>query len=276
MRYTRLHDRENRNGKELGRKQVFLGSDSNEKFVEMRFSANYAPLYRKTLLAFERVSPVFIGKLLKADDENFILKVEYLGRPLEPTQSNLPKVVRFLEKFSGSSKGGSKFEQWRYLTSLVEHTGNQMITAFVKDIMSTVITVQSGNGIDDPVISNFTEDKTGVHIVDLDHFSSDHSLYYQVGFVIADVDILSGSPLSSKIEDLLHRCEKYGSHATIPRQEMMPLLVGYISRLGIDVINSGKGLDSYRSSESLDCIVALASEFSATTYQSSPSSASSS
>ena len=112
------------------------------------------------------------------------------------------------------------------------------------------------------MVSDFTEDDGGVHLVDLDHFSDTHSLYYQVGFVVADVDVVSGLALAQDVETLWRRCDEYSSRPEgLPRQEELPLLVGYMSRLGIDIINAKKELDSYRSQESLKNLLLLAGGF---------------
>lgn len=107
MQYTRLADREQRNGQELGRKQVFLVQDGVHEYVKMQFSPEYAELYDKTLRAFQTVPVEYIGTLLHSDHTTYTLTVQYLGKGLDVTQPNLVKIVRFIEALGACDSSNS-------------------------------------------------------------------------------------------------------------------------------------------------------------------------
>lgn len=261
MNYTRLDDREARNGKSLARKQVYLVQDGAREFVELRFGTEFAHMYRQTLEAFRTVPSRYIGRLLAHDDATLRLEVEYLGAQVEPVLENLPRVVDYIYSLGQVQSMQRPFSHWRYIETLQDYVDDAKLKEFWQVGLSRQDEVLSGFGIGDPVIGNYVYDGDDVHLVDLDYFSSEQSVYYQIGFVIADVDVISGSLYVKTVEELVQRSSSYGAPKDIPDNEFLPLLVGYVSRLGIDVINMHKKLDSFRGVESENAILELVARF---------------
>lgn len=143
------------------------------------------------------------------------------------------------------------FSPWRYLESVREFTNQDMVQGFIQKTKPLLRGFRAGYGIDDPVMSNFTQDDQGVHLVDLDHFGDRCSIYYQIGFVMADYDLRAHMSLTSSLEDLRRRYQSYGTQPIINEADALTLVIGYMSRLSIDVINHYKKLDSYNYEQSI-------------------------
>lgn len=254
MTRQRLNDREQRNNKSLNRKQVFLVEENSQYLVEIQFGRSYVSLFEKTVNAFTQVPQQYIGELLNVNQENLTLQVSYLGEALKPTPSTLRSVVEFLKKLQNIQIKQNIFTTPRYISSLYEQTNDQKIKSLISYLDGSSFLCATGYGIDDPVISNFTEDDNGVHLIDLDHFAHDISLYYQIGFACADIDIISNQEY--KLTNNLYKTFT-DYDGPISEGNMATLICGYISRLAIDVINDKLDLDSYRSRESLEHIYKL-------------------
>ncbi len=252
MAKQRLNDREQRNNRSLGRKQVFLVTEGENAFVQMHFGQKYASLFQKTLSAYEKLPSVYIGKVLSVQQSELSLSVTYLGAPIEPIAANIPKIKELLFRIHNHNATQGVFTVPRYIHFFNELFNDPLILSLIEYVEGSSLICSLGYGIEDPVVSNFTEDLSGVHLVDLDHFASDISLYYQVGFMIADVDVIGNQKYKSiaNLQEML----KLPSRG----DEIAALTCGYISRLCIDVINDRLNLDSYRPKKSLAQVRGLA------------------
>ncbi len=243
-----MNDREHRNNKTLDRKQVFLVTENETSSVEMHFGKKYTNLFEKTIDAFTQIPSKYVGKILAIDRKNPVLVVTYLGRTLEPSAESVPKILSTLRDIHNENTVQEIFKVPRYIQSFYEIFEDEYVQSLIKYIEESAFKCSAGFGIDDPVASNFTEDSTGVHLVDLDHFSSKVSLSYQMGFIIADIDVLTNQKYRS-VNAMQKTARPFLDDFN--KSEEVALVCGYISRLCIDVINAQHNFNSHRSNESL-------------------------
>lgn len=243
FRARRLADRSKRQGLTMHRKSVYLiTSPPNKKLVFIHFSRQYETIFRNYLAAQVKLNHLVMGDQWQIDRSNLFILIPYLGRGFgSPDPSSLQKVIRKLGQINKPSRLGI-FNPPRYMADLVElnkplsRLTLTNLERLTKEMMRLKTVVSLGAGILDPAFSNFTELNGQIYLVDLDNFGSEINLDYEVGFLMADVDV--------EFRKTLVSC-----YSNSKKLVFTPCYwIGYISRLAtilIDLIRSQRRLNDY-------------------------------
>lgn len=257
----RLEDREKRHGAKLSRKQVHLVLDDHQvpQHVRLTFGVNYRELYDRTLAAYETAPAHIIGELLAKDAAALTLDVAYMGTPLEPmkTLPALQPLVALLASLNESRAIQTPYLPSRYILSYyTSHPEDTAVGDILAWLTNTTDECSAGLGIEDAVISNFTRDNAGLHLVDLDLFRHDIPFGFEVGFLMGDFHSRSSHGFFTGASEL--HAATIGLGVSSP--DMRPLVDGYMSRIANNIITHERGLRSLRIDESRDALATFAAK----------------
>jgi hypothetical protein len=240
----RLADRHKRRGLNGHRKAVYLVVDVlGQKSILLHFSDKYRIIFDNYLLAKEVILKGATDSEWVVDKTNLFILMPYLGEvlPLNKNQS-LVQIIRFLKKIYESHNIAS-FEVPRYLTDLLRLNSEKQKFSFIqlerllRQVGEGDIKYSSGFGVLDPSFRNFTHLEDRVYLVDLDNFSKDINLDYEIGFLLADTDLELESKFALDLDNYLQMISKM---ADMPL-EPIPFWIGYVSRIATNLVDILRG-----------------------------------
>ena len=133
-------------------------------------------------------------------------------------------------------------ENYRYLNLFINELGElnkeKTVKRKIKYLFNKPFLVVVGPGLEDPVLSNFTIHKNKLCLVDLDNFSEKVNFFYEVGFLLADLEI-DHEMKKFELKDLWKSYQTERGIALKGNDKPM-LRLGYISRYAILFLNIRK------------------------------------
>jgi len=133
-------------------------------------------------------------------------------------------------------------ENYRYLNLFTNELGEsnkeKTVKRKIKYLFSKLSPTIVGPGLEDPVLSNFTIHKNKLCLVDLDNFSEAINFFYEIGFLLADLEI-DHKFKQTKLKKLWELYQKKKG-VTPKKDDRSRLLLGYISRYAILYLNTRK------------------------------------
>jgi hypothetical protein len=153
------------------------------------------------------------------------------------------KVIKWLKKYNRFKSNQTTNINFRYLNLLqgsIKEIGLQVnlvnlalhkVNQFLKQNSFTL-----GCGIEDPALSNFTILNNKIALVDLDNYSEDIHLFYEIGFLLTDLEIKYNIPrkVTSKIlKTFLTDSEQVNTDYTFYK-------IGRLCKIFLATLNSSK------------------------------------
>jgi hypothetical protein len=153
-------------------------------------------------------------------------------------------IIAYLYRLNSKSQTtiSENLENYRYINLFINELGElnkeKAVKRKIKYLFSKLSPTIVGPGLEDPVLSNFTIYKNELCLVDLDNFSEAINFFYEIGFLLADLEI-DHKFEQTKLKKLWKLCQKKMG-VTPKNDDRSRLLFGYISRYVILYLNTRK------------------------------------
>lgn len=196
-RLIQLPTRDIREKLSYPRKQAWHIKIGPFSLVMIYFAKNYKQLYENYLQGIGVVN--INGKFKKYINNRLfrIILLSYISpnNPLNNTQTNFNIISRFLTQLN--KKGQKKLiSRFRYIQMTIISLEIEQLDQRTNKILKTMIKINSypqkvivGPGVEDPVLSNFIVNNNDAYLVDLDNYTNQVNLYYELGYLTKDIQI---------------------------------------------------------------------------------------
>lgn len=235
----RLDDRSKRRGLRLHRKEVYKVYTNSERYILIRFFENYIKLFENYLTAQKVLKEIVKSSMWKVNRSDLLILIPYLGDNFrESNPQVLLEIIGLLENIYRSD-GIRKTECSRYIDSVLFLNNTKFdlsgLESFANNILNGSYKSKFGYGIEDPAFNNFTSHNKKCYLVDLDNFSGNINLDYEIGFLTADVDVEFNNMNNFSTTTKFYK-------EFIPREiDELQFEIGYRSRLCTIVIDVLEG-----------------------------------
>lgn len=201
-----LPTRDIREKLQIIRKRLYLVDFFIWKFIVMKVYRNYSQIYTNNIEACR------LAKKFKIDAPRHFLEVPFLGLSVltwegENVLSNFNnlnkenklklifKIFDWLKTFNSISQMDMGSVDFRYIELFLKKEKQlklkRNLTSKIRELVkqSRLEIKSCGPGIEDVVLSNFTQIKNNVCLVDFDNFGKKINFSYEVGFLLSDLEI---------------------------------------------------------------------------------------
>lgn len=250
LKITALPTRDIREKLQIIRKRLYLVDFFIWKFVVMKVYRSYSQIYAKNMEACRLAKkiridapkhfldiPFLLLSTLSWEGDNISMNFNFLNK--EDKVKLIFKILDWLKTFNSPSQKYTRFLDFRYIELFLKkekqlRLKRNLTSRIIKLVKQSRLEIKScGPGIEDVVLSNFTQTKNSVRLVDFDNFGERVNFDYEVGFLLSDIEIECGFSES----EILTLWGDYTKKRLLKTDTNM-FAIGRISRYAINAINS--------------------------------------
>ncbi len=207
FKIQRLPTRDIREKLKIVRKRLWLIEIFSEKYVLFWVSRKYAEIYKRHFVASVKASsmglyapkhlvkiPSLRLSILSWQGKNVLMDFSNMSN--EQKTQIIYNILDWLKNFNSFSSRKASIHKFRYIELFLEKNKELSLSGYLISELKRVIDRVNENknfvvglGIEDVVLSNFTQLNDKVCLVDLDNFSESINFYYEIGFLMADLEI---------------------------------------------------------------------------------------